>query len=108
MELRGFEPLTFCMPCIRDSSDGVAVGPVPAGHQDRGVRGRRAKAGGIWPRWHLIWHWIFGCARMIAQLKEQIGGTDSLSRDERVPRSPLRADGRAASDGGALRRAGPR
>ena len=46
--------------------------------------------------------------RMIAQLKEQIGGTDSLSRDERVPRSPLRADGRAASDGGAPRRAGPR
>jgi len=46
--------------------------------------------------------------RMIAQLKEQIGGTDSLSRDERVPRSLLRADGRAASDGGAPRRAGPR
>ena len=33
--------------------------------------------------------------RMIAQLKEQIGGTGSLSRDEWVPRSLLRADGRS-------------
>jgi hypothetical protein len=28
VELRGFEPLTFCMPCSRVSSDGVALGPV--------------------------------------------------------------------------------
>src|SRR5215831_5539041 len=42
------------------SSDGVRLGPVPAGHQDRGVRGRRAVAGGIWGRWDLVWHWISG------------------------------------------------
>ena len=30
MELRGFEPLTFCMPCMRVSSDGVALRPVTA------------------------------------------------------------------------------
>ena len=32
---------------------------------------------------------------MIAQLKELIDGTDALSRDELVPRSLLRADGRS-------------
>jgi len=30
VELRGFEPLTFCMPCMRVSSDGVALRPVTA------------------------------------------------------------------------------
>ena len=30
VELRGFEPLTFCMPCSTIPSDGVALGPVSA------------------------------------------------------------------------------
>jgi hypothetical protein len=30
VELRGFEPLTFCMPCSPIRSDGVALGPVAA------------------------------------------------------------------------------
>ena len=29
VELRGFEPLTFCMPCIPVSSDGVALVRLP-------------------------------------------------------------------------------
>jgi hypothetical protein len=31
VELRGFEPLTFCMPCSTIPSDGVALGLVFAG-----------------------------------------------------------------------------
>ena len=34
MELRGFEPLTFCMPCMVVSSDQVRLGPVLAGQSD--------------------------------------------------------------------------
>ena len=30
VELRGFEPLAFCMPCIPVSSDDVALGLVTA------------------------------------------------------------------------------
>ena len=30
VELRGFEPLTFCMPCSMVSSDSVALGPITA------------------------------------------------------------------------------
>jgi hypothetical protein len=33
VELRGFKPLTFCMPCRLIWSDGVAVGRVPAGQR---------------------------------------------------------------------------
>jgi hypothetical protein len=33
VELRGFEPLTFCMPCSTVSSDGVVLGPVSAVQQ---------------------------------------------------------------------------
>ena len=50
VELRGFEPLTFCMPslpCSRVSSDGVAVGPVTAGQGDSNVRGCLARSGEI-------------------------------------------------------------
>jgi len=74
VELRGFEPLTFCMPCSRVSSDGVALGPVPAGHQDCGVRGRRAVAGGIWRRWHLVWHWNLRTpSRRRSQARARVG-----------------------------------
>lgn len=39
------------------SSDGVHLGLVPAGQRSCGVGGRRALAGGIQQRWHLVWHW---------------------------------------------------
>jgi hypothetical protein len=37
VELRGFEPLTFCMPCMAVSSDNVGVGRITAGQKDIGV-----------------------------------------------------------------------
>jgi hypothetical protein len=30
VELRGFEPLTSCMPCLTVSSDGIVLGRVTA------------------------------------------------------------------------------
>ena len=48
MELRGFEPLTVCMPCSRVSSDGVALGPVAAVRSGSDVWGRLARSGEIW------------------------------------------------------------
>ena len=48
VELRGFEPLTFCMPCSMVSSDSVALGPVTAVQSSFSVRGRLARSGGIW------------------------------------------------------------
>src|SRR5215471_1170988 len=47
VELRGFEPLTFCMPCSMVSSDGVALSPVTALQSRFGVWGRRARSGEI-------------------------------------------------------------
>jgi hypothetical protein len=52
VELRGFEPLTFCMPCMPVSSEGVASGPVTAGQVSYDVWGRLVRPGGIWGRWH--------------------------------------------------------
>ena len=60
MELRGFEPLTFCMPCSTVSSDGVALGPVTAVQSGFGVWRRLAWSGQIWGRWHLVWSWFSG------------------------------------------------
>jgi hypothetical protein len=37
VELRGFEPLTFCMPCTPVSSGGIASGRITAGQEDSGV-----------------------------------------------------------------------
>jgi hypothetical protein len=48
VELRGFEPLTFCMPCSRVSSDSVALRPVTALQSRSNVRGRLARSGEIW------------------------------------------------------------
>ena len=61
MELRGFEPLTFCMPCSMVSSDGVVPGPVAAVQSGTNVRGRVARSGEICGRWSLVWSW-FGVA----------------------------------------------
>jgi len=48
VELRGFEPLTFCMPCSRVSSDSFVLGPITALQSGSSVRGRLAGSGGIW------------------------------------------------------------
>jgi len=37
VELRGFEPLTFCMPCSMIPSEDVALGLVAAGQAWFGV-----------------------------------------------------------------------
>jgi hypothetical protein len=63
VELRGFEPLTFCMPCSRVSSDGVALRLVTAFQSDYRVWGGLARSGGIWGRWSLIWSWICRASR---------------------------------------------
>jgi len=63
VELRGFEPLTFCMPCSRVSSDDVALGPAAAVQSDSNVRERLARSGEIWGRWYLVWHWFCRTAR---------------------------------------------
>jgi len=60
VELRGFEPLTFCMPCSRVSSDGVVLGPVTAVQNGSDVWGSLARSGEIWRRWYLVWSWFAG------------------------------------------------
>jgi hypothetical protein len=52
VELRGFEPLTFCMPCMPVSSDGVALGPVTADQSHYDVWERLAPSDETWGRWH--------------------------------------------------------
>jgi hypothetical protein len=42
VELRGFEPLTFCMPYIAILSEYIGSGRVIAGQNDIGVWVRRA------------------------------------------------------------------
>jgi hypothetical protein len=66
VELRGFEPLTFCMPCMLVSSASVALGLVVADQSGFGVWGRLAGSGEIGVRWSLNWSWmpdlpVLGC-----------------------------------------------
>jgi hypothetical protein len=63
VELRGFEPLTFCMPCMPVSSDGVALGPVAAGESGFNVWGRLVRSGEACGRWDLVWSWFAGTSR---------------------------------------------
>ena len=58
VELRGFEPLTFCMPCSTILSDDVALGPVTALQSRFSVWLRLVGSGGIWGRWCLVWYWL--------------------------------------------------
>jgi hypothetical protein len=58
VELRGFEPLTFCMPCSTVSSDSVALRPVTALQSSSIVRGRLARSGKIGAGWSLVWSWF--------------------------------------------------
>jgi len=46
--LQGCEPLTFCMPCSRVSSDSVALGLITALQSNSDVWGRLAQSSGIW------------------------------------------------------------
>src|SRR6266702_393547 len=48
VELRGFEPLTFCMPCSTIPSEGVALGLVTAVQRGFDVWGSLARSGEIW------------------------------------------------------------
>ena len=59
-ELRGFEPLTSCMPCLTVSSDGIALGRITAGQRNLGVWVRRAVSVVAWRRCHLDCHWLSG------------------------------------------------
>jgi hypothetical protein len=76
VELRGFEPLTSCMPCLTVSSDAIALGRVMA-RQDNGLvwLGLAASAT-AWARCHLVCHWK---------------RPDPRHRDRTRPRAPLRA-----------------
>jgi hypothetical protein len=56
VELRGFEPLTSCMPCLPDPSGGVALGRVTAGRKESEVWVRRAASAVVLGRCHLICH----------------------------------------------------
>jgi len=47
VELRGLEPLTFCMPCSTVSSDGVALGLVTAVQSGFDVWGHLTRSGEI-------------------------------------------------------------
>ena len=58
VELRGLEPLTFCMPCTAVSSDAIVVGPASAGQRCCGAWGHRAVADGTRCRWPLVWRWV--------------------------------------------------
>jgi len=63
VELRGFEPLTFCMPRSVVSSDGVVLGPVAAVQSGSNVRWRLARSGEVWWPWYLVWSWFCRTSR---------------------------------------------
>jgi len=85
VELRGFEPLTFCMPCSMVSSDGVALGPVTAVQSRFGVWGRLARSGEIWGRWCLVWSWFSGPP---GQGRPILGNPDHRRQDDSGDRQP--------------------
>jgi hypothetical protein len=57
---KGFEPLTFCMPCTTDSSEAASLGLILAGQGVTAVCDRQAGSGGIWGRSHYVSHWSSG------------------------------------------------
>ena len=58
VELRGFEPLTFCMPCLAVSSGGVSLGRITARQGDGLVWSGLAASVVLWGRCHLVCHWL--------------------------------------------------
>ena len=60
VELRRFELLTSCMPCPGVPSRCVALGRVTAGQVGCDVWLCPAASGVVWPRSHLVSHWLSG------------------------------------------------
>jgi hypothetical protein len=58
VELRGFEPLTFCMPCLPVQSGEVAGGRVTAGQAGSAVSLRLLASDLGWGHRHLVRHWL--------------------------------------------------
>jgi len=79
VELRGFEPLTFCMPCSMVSSDSVAMGPITALQSNFDVWGRLARSGGIWGRWYLVWSWFCRISRSMEVQPRRPGTDDTMT-----------------------------
>jgi hypothetical protein len=52
VELRGFEPLTFCMPCLTVSSGSVGQGRITARQGDGLVWVGLAASAVVWGRCH--------------------------------------------------------
>jgi hypothetical protein len=57
---RSIEPLTFRIPCMPVSSDGVVLGLVAADQGGFDGWRRLSGSGGIWARWYLAWSWFAG------------------------------------------------
>src|SRR5262245_8046858 len=60
VELRGFEPLTSCMPCLAKLSEGVALGRGPADQDRFSVWSYLAGSEAVCVCSHLISHWSTG------------------------------------------------
>ncbi len=65
VELRGFEPLTSCMPFLEEPSGHVEVGRLPAGQSRCPVWLCPARSGAVCVRSHLISHWLNGPPRKV-------------------------------------------
>lgn len=63
VELRGFEPLTSCMPCLTVPSSGVPLGRVTARQGNGLVWWGLAASAVVWERCHLVCHWQPACFR---------------------------------------------
>jgi hypothetical protein len=57
VELRGFEPLTSCMPCLTVPSRDVPLGRVTARQGNDLVWWGLAASAVVWERCHLVCHW---------------------------------------------------
>jgi len=58
VELKGFEPLTSCMPCLAVPSGYVSLSRVTAGQGDGHVWLSLAASTVVWGRCHLVCHWL--------------------------------------------------
>ena len=91
MELWGFEPQTSSMPCMKVSSDAIALGRVTAGRRNCGVRARRTSSAVAWRRCHLLCHWIQGSLLQgFGPLDHQYRRSNSWPWSRRAGRCPPR------------------
>src|SRR5262249_50569875 len=95
VELRGFEPLTFCMPGSTIPPDRVALGPVTAVQSRFGVWGRLAQSGETWGGWYLVWSWF---AAPPGQGRTNNGNPDHRQSDDSGDRQPRRGHGGAGRE----------